>query len=85
MAQMNLKSDFRTDEEIEYIKQHIMKWYDGDDSEIGKKCFYQDALEDVLSWMIYGHYGDYRRAAMLLGNWMCEWKENHPEEVEEEE
>lgn len=72
MAEMNLKSDFITDEELKNLKEHIMKWYDGGNTIADKKAFYQDALEDLLGVWIYGHWGEYTKTSMLIGSWMRE-------------
>lgn len=73
MAEMNLKSDFITDEELKNLKEHIMKWYSvSGDRQIDMNCFYKDALEDLLGVWIYGHWGEHFKTAMLIGAWQRE-------------
>lgn len=63
-----LTSSYATEEEINSLKNHVMKWYDlGDDEH-----FYKDALEDLLGMLIYGHYGEYHKTALLLSSWKKE-------------
>lgn len=69
MAQINLNTDFVNEEELKALKTNIMKWYDGNEKE-SLNCFYKDALEELLGLVIYGHWGEYTRAEMIINSWI---------------
>lgn len=77
MAEMNLKSDYITDEELANLKKQIMKWYtpksgDAKTDKINRDMFYKDAFEDLLGVWLYGHWGEHFRSSMMIGAWQRE-------------
>lgn len=78
MAEVNLKSDFITDEELKNLKEHIMKWYSPkcgnlENDIINMNAFYKDAFEDLLGVWLYGHWGEHFKSAIQISVWMRQY------------
>lgn len=75
MGEIDLKSNFISDEDLKNLKEHIMKWYsDSGNHEIDINSFYKDALEDLMSVIIYGRWGEHTKTNMLINSWIREFK-----------